>query len=107
MGHSEPSAEELVVEPYGSIRAKTVDPDLNVLVIEKGKLLSQVKISGGGRCNVTNGHCPDNVFLADHYPRGNKELLGSFFNMHGPMDTMSWFVDRGGFEGYFLQTTRV
>ncbi|XVF69440.1 hypothetical protein PTKIN_Ptkin11bG0081800 [Pterospermum kingtungense] len=80
---------------YGAIRAKTVAPTLNVLVIEKGKLLSKVKISGGGRCNVTNGHCADNLVLADHYPRGNKELRGSFFNMHGPLDTMSWFVDRG------------
>ncbi|XVE59842.1 hypothetical protein DITRI_Ditri05aG0079300 [Diplodiscus trichospermus] len=80
---------------YGAIRAKTVAPNLNVLVIEKGKLLSKVKISGGGRCNVTNGLCADNLVLADHYPRGNKELRGSFFNMHGPVDTMSWFVDRG------------
>ncbi|KAL4326063.1 hypothetical protein GQ457_11G019150 [Hibiscus cannabinus] len=97
-----PSAEELLVVVgggaagvYGAIRAKTVAPNLKVLVIEKGKLLSKVKVSGGGRCNVTNGHCADNLVLADHYPRGNKELRGSFFNMHGPMDTMSWFVDRG------------
>ncbi|KAL8508824.1 hypothetical protein ACS0TY_016145 [Phlomoides rotata] len=46
---------------YGAIRAKTIAPDLEVLVIEKGKPLSKVKISGGGRCNVTNGHCSDNV----------------------------------------------
>ncbi|PIM99269.1 hypothetical protein CDL12_28240 [Handroanthus impetiginosus] len=80
---------------YGAIRAKTIAPDLNVVVIEKGKPLSKVKISGGGRCNVTNGHCVDNVILAGNYPRGNKELRGSFFNMHGPTDTMSWFSDRG------------
>ncbi|KAK4426181.1 3-dehydro-bile acid delta(4,6)-reductase [Sesamum alatum] len=80
---------------YGAIRAKTVAPDLNVFVIEKGKPLSKVRISGGGRCNVTNGHCVDNVILAGNYPRGNKELRGSFFNMHGPTDTMSWFSDRG------------
>ncbi|KAB1996793.1 hypothetical protein E1A91_D13G262700v1 [Gossypium mustelinum] len=101
------SAEELLVVVgggaagvYGAIRAKTVASNLNVLVIEKGKLLSKVKISGGGRCNVTNGHCADNLVryiyvLADHYPRGNKELRGSFFNVHGPTDTMSWFVDKG------------
>ncbi|XP_039159505.1 uncharacterized protein YtfP isoform X2 [Eucalyptus grandis] len=46
---------------YGAIRAKTVAPHLNVLVIEKGKLLSKVKISGGGRCNVTNGHYTENL----------------------------------------------
>ncbi|TYH36551.1 hypothetical protein ES332_D13G272800v1 [Gossypium tomentosum] len=54
----------------------------------------KVKISGGGRCNVTNGHCADNL-VRYHYPRGNKELRGSFFNVHGPTDTMSWFVDKG------------
>lgn len=80
---------------YGAIRAKTLAPKLNVLVIEKGKPLSKVKISGGGRCNVTNGHCDDKIILAEHYPRGNKELRGSFFNMHGPEDTMSWFSDHG------------
>ncbi|XP_057947767.1 uncharacterized protein LOC131143465 isoform X5 [Malania oleifera] len=47
---------------YGAIRAKTVAPNLNVVVIEKGKPLSKVKISGGGRCNVTNGHCVDKMF---------------------------------------------
>ncbi|KAK6128353.1 hypothetical protein DH2020_037904 [Rehmannia glutinosa] len=80
---------------YGAIRAKTIAPDLNVVVIEKGKPLSKVKISGGGRCNVTNGHCVDSVILAGNYPRGNKELRGSFFNIHGPTDTMSWFSDHG------------
>ncbi|KAL6587508.1 hypothetical protein OROMI_000486 [Orobanche minor] len=96
------SAEEILVVVgagaagiYGAIRAKSIAPDLNVVVIEKGKPLSKVKISGGGRCNVTNGHCVDNVVLAGNYPRGNKELRGSFFDMHGPTDTMSWFSDRG------------
>ncbi|XP_043705817.1 uncharacterized protein YtfP isoform X5 [Telopea speciosissima] len=65
------------------------------MVIEKGKLLSKVKISGGGRCNVTNGHCVDKMILAEHYPRGNKELRGSFFSTHGPWDTISWFSDHG------------
>jgi len=41
---------------YASIRAKTLAPRLNVVVIEKGRFLSKVKVSGGGRCNVTNGH---------------------------------------------------
>ncbi|KAI8533847.1 hypothetical protein RHMOL_Rhmol10G0041700 [Rhododendron molle] len=80
---------------YGAIRAKTLAPDLNVVVIEKGRPLSKVKISGGGRCNVTNGQCADNLILADHYPRGYKELRGSFFSKHGPKDTMSWFTDHG------------
>lgn len=80
---------------YGAIRAKTLAPNLNVIVIEKAKPLAKVKISGGGRCNVTNGHCPDNMILADKYPRGSKEFRGSFFNVHGPSDTMSWFSDHG------------
>ncbi|KAH7846826.1 hypothetical protein Vadar_018629 [Vaccinium darrowii] len=80
---------------YGAIRAKTLAPNLNVVIIEKGKPLSKVKISGGGRCNVTNGHCADNLILADHYPRGYKELRGSFFSEHGPKDTMSWFTEHG------------
>ncbi|KAF7129613.1 hypothetical protein RHSIM_Rhsim10G0032000 [Rhododendron simsii] len=70
---------------FGAIRAKTLAPDLNVVV----------KISGGGRCNVTNGQCADNLILAEHYPRGYKELRGSFFSEHGPKDTMSWFTDHG------------
>ncbi|GMN42377.1 hypothetical protein TIFTF001_011595 [Ficus carica] len=80
---------------YGAIRAKTVAPRLNVLVIEKAKPLSKVKISGGGRCNVTNGHCTDSMILAENYPRGHKEFRGPFFDMHGPVDTMSWFTDHG------------
>ncbi|CAI9277017.1 unnamed protein product [Lactuca saligna] len=80
---------------YGAIRAKTLAPNLNVIVIEKAKPLAKVKISGGGRCNVTNGHCPDNKILAEKYPRGSKEFRGSFFNVHGPGDTMSWFSDHG------------
>ncbi|KAF3443185.1 hypothetical protein FNV43_RR12866 [Rhamnella rubrinervis] len=55
----------------------------------------KVRVSGGGRCNVTNGHCLDNMILAENYPRGHKEFRGSFFNMHGPVDTMTWFSDHG------------
>ncbi|XP_038724326.1 uncharacterized protein YtfP isoform X2 [Tripterygium wilfordii] len=80
---------------YGAIRAKTAAPDLSVVLIEQGKLLTKVKVSGGGRCNVTNGHCTDKMILAENYPRGNKELRGSFFDMHGSVDTMSWFLDHG------------
>ncbi|KAG9455751.1 hypothetical protein H6P81_000259 [Aristolochia fimbriata] len=80
---------------YAAIRAKELAPHLGVLVVEKGKFLSKVRISGGGRCNVTNGHYVDKMVLAEHYPRGHKELRGSFFSMHGPLDTMSWFSDHG------------
>ncbi|KAG7016151.1 ytfP [Cucurbita argyrosperma subsp. argyrosperma] len=80
---------------YGAVRAKTLAPNLNVMVIEKGRPLSKVKISGGGRCNVTNGHFTDAKSLAEHYPRGHKEFRGPFFNVHGPIDTMSWFSNHG------------
>ncbi|XP_047149872.1 uncharacterized protein YtfP isoform X2 [Vigna umbellata] len=100
--HATKSKEELLVVVgggaagvYGAIHAKTVAPHLSVVVIEKGKPLSKVKVSGGGRCNVTNGHCVDNMILAENYPRGHKELRGSFFNIHGPADTMSWFASHG------------
>uniref|UniRef100_A0A0D9Y1V3 Uncharacterized protein n=1 Tax=Leersia perrieri TaxID=77586 RepID=A0A0D9Y1V3_9ORYZ len=80
---------------YASIRAKTLAPHLNVLVVEKGRFLSKVKISGGGRCNVTNGHHQEPLGMARNYPRGHKELRGSFFKTHGPQDTMRWFSDHG------------
>ncbi|KAJ8544950.1 hypothetical protein K7X08_017533 [Anisodus acutangulus] len=86
---------------YGAIKAKTLAPNLKVVVIEKAKPLSKVTTQfvcqnfWRGRCNVTNGHCPDNKILAEHYPRGHKEFRGSFFHTHGPMDTMSWFSDHG------------
>ncbi|KAL0911489.1 hypothetical protein M5K25_019634 [Dendrobium thyrsiflorum] len=80
---------------YASVRAKEVAPHLNVLVIEKGKPLSKVRISGGGRCNVTNGNFLENKGLAGNYPRGNKELKGAYFSTHGPQDTMSWFSSHG------------
>nr|GEV33812.1 hypothetical protein [Tanacetum cinerariifolium] len=101
VAYSEVSDEKMVVVGggaagiYGAIRAKTLAPNLNVIVIEKAKPLAKVKISGGGRCNVTNGHCVDNRILAEKYPRGSKEFRGSFFNVHGPNDTMSWFSDHG------------
>ncbi|CAK9175379.1 unnamed protein product [Ilex paraguariensis] len=64
------SSEELLVVVgggaagiYGAIMAKTTAPNLQVVVIEKGKPLSKVKISGGGRCNVTNGNFADNMTI--------------------------------------------
>ncbi|KMZ63248.1 hypothetical protein ZOSMA_41G00920 [Zostera marina] len=80
---------------YAAIQAKKLAPFLNVIVVEKGRLLSKVKVSGGGRCNVTNGHYVEKIHLIDHYPRGNRELRGSFFDFHGPLDTMSWFQNHG------------
>ncbi|QQL44694.1 NAD(P)/FAD-dependent oxidoreductase [Sulfuriroseicoccus oceanibius] len=65
-----------------------------VLVLEKSsKFLGKVKISGGGRCNVTHD-CHDPKELATRYPRGSKSLIGSFHRF-GPSDTIEWFASRG------------
>ncbi|BBN13345.1 hypothetical protein MPTK1_6g02760 [Marchantia polymorpha subsp. ruderalis] len=80
---------------YGALRAKSLCPHLEVLVLEKGQLLSKVRISGGGRCNVTTGLFQDPKPLAGQYPRGHKELRGSYFLTHGPADTAAWFTQRG------------
>ncbi len=65
-----------------------------VVVLEKSnKLLSKVRISGGGRCNVT--HQPMSVNeLVKHYPRGGKSLK-HLFNQWRCEDTMAWFTERG------------
>ncbi|KAL2623680.1 hypothetical protein R1flu_003885 [Riccia fluitans] len=80
---------------YGALRAKSLCPHLEVLVLEKGQLLSKVRISGGGRCNVTTGLFWDPKPLAGQYPRGHKELRGSYYLSHGPADTVAWFTERG------------
>ena len=65
-----------------------------VLVLEKsGQLLSKVRISGGGRCNVTHA-CFEPKELAANYPRGYKALVGPFYRF-GPQQTIEWFQERG------------
>ncbi len=56
-------------------------------------LLSKVKISGGGRCNVTHA-CFEPEQLVKNYPRGGRELLGAFHRFQ-PRDTLAWFNSRG------------
>lgn len=55
--------------------------------------LAKVRISGGGRCNVTHD-CLDPRELVKRYPRGGRELLGAFHRF-GPRDTIAWFAERG------------
>ncbi|MGJ8655303.1 MAG: NAD(P)/FAD-dependent oxidoreductase [Akkermansiaceae bacterium] len=65
-----------------------------VLILEKSsQLLQKVKISGGGRCNVTHD-CQDPRALSKHYPRGEKSLIGPF-NRFQASDTIDWFTSRG------------
>jgi predicted Rossmann fold flavoprotein len=69
-------------------------PDLKIVILEKSKsVLQKVRISGGGRCNVTHAEF-DPKSLTAYYPRGEKELLGPFHKfMTG--DTVAWFESRG------------
>lgn len=79
---------------FAALRAKEQCPNARVLILERtAQLLSKVKISGGGRCNVTH-HCFDPKLLVQNYPRGNKELLG-LFHQFQPRDTINWFQQRG------------
>ena len=79
---------------FSAINVATLFPDKKILVIEKSnKLLAKVKISGGGRCNVTHA-CFDPKELIRFYPRGAKELL-SVFSRFSPLETAIWFAKRG------------
>ena len=79
---------------FGAIVAATANPSCEVVVFEaSGEPLDKVRISGGGRCNVTN-HCFDPAELINGYPRGNKELRGPFSRFQ-PRDTVAWFEERG------------
>ncbi len=78
---------------FTAINAKEANPDLDITILEKGKeVLQKVKISGGGRCNVTHA-CFEPKELTKFYPRGEKELLGPFHQfMTG--DTFEWFDNK-------------
>jgi predicted Rossmann fold flavoprotein len=66
----------------------------SVLILEKtSQLLQKVKISGGGRCNVTH-NCFEPRELSRNYPRGEKALIGPFHRF-GAADTVEWFASRG------------
>ena len=79
---------------FSALSAKAAFPKGRVVLLEKSAvLLSKVRISGGGRCNVTNA-CFDPMSLAKNYPRGEKELIGPFHRFQ-PRDTMKWFQTRG------------
>lgn len=79
---------------FTAINTAEKNPALKIAIIEKGKeVLSKVRISGGGRCNLTHAEfIPQN--LVKNYPRGEKELLSPFHKfMCG--DTMEWFENKG------------
>jgi predicted Rossmann fold flavoprotein len=79
---------------FAAINIAEQNPDLKVTILERGKEgLAKVKVSGGGRCNVTHAEFIPSE-LVQNYPRGEKELLGPFHQfMTG--DTIEWFEKRG------------
>lgn len=79
---------------FAAIAAAEANPLARVLLLEKSaQYLGKVRISGGGRCNVTHS-CFDPRELVEFYPRGGQELLGPFTRF-ACGDTMEWFEDRG------------
>jgi predicted Rossmann fold flavoprotein len=79
---------------FGAIQAAEKDPGLSVLILEKStKLLAKVKVSGGGRCNVTH-NCFEPIKLSHHYPRGEKQLKQIFKKFHAK-HTVDWFAKKG------------
>ena len=79
---------------FTAINAAEANPNMAITILERGKeVLGKVKISGGGRCNVTHAEFIPKE-LSTNYPRGKKELLGPFHTfMTG--DTIAWFEARG------------
>ena len=79
---------------FAAITAAEANPSAQVVIYEQSKrTLQKVKISGGGRCNVTH-RCFEPKELATRYPRGSRELRGAFHRWQ-PQDTIDWFDRRG------------
>ncbi len=79
---------------FAAIAVKENHPKSEVVIFEKSqKLLSKVKVSGGGRCNVTNG-CTSINELSKAYPRGGKQLKKAF-QVFNTKHTREWFESRG------------
>ena len=79
---------------FAALSAAEHHPTAQITLYEKSnKVLSKVKISGGGRCNVTH-NCTDIPILIQAYPRGGKQLK-SIFHTFQPKDTIAWFNARG------------
>jgi predicted Rossmann fold flavoprotein len=79
---------------FAALSAARKTPIASVILLEKTRqLLAKVRISGGGRCNVTHALF-DPKLLSQNYPRGEKELIGPFHQFQ-PRDTIAWFAARG------------
>jgi predicted Rossmann fold flavoprotein len=79
---------------FGAITCAEADPTAEIFLCEAtAHDLAKVRISGGGRCNVTHA-CADLRDFVQHYPRGSRELLGPLHRF-GPAETIAWFAARG------------
>lgn len=79
---------------FCAVNAARLNPALKVILVEKtGKLLSKVKVSGGGRCNVTHA-CFDIARMSQNYPRGGSFVKKAFYQFF-TTDTVKWFEERG------------
>ncbi|RKR15146.1 hypothetical protein CLV91_1228 [Maribacter vaceletii] len=79
---------------FAAIHIAENNPNLKIGILEKGKdVLSKVRISGGGRCNVTHAEF-DPKELSKNYPRGEKEILGPF-HTYCSGDTVGFFSEKG------------
>jgi len=79
---------------YTAIHIAENRPNTKIAILERGKeVLTKVKVSGGGRCNVTHAEFNPSE-LNKNYPRGEKELLGPF-HTYASGDTVGFFEDRG------------
>lgn len=79
---------------FCAVNAARLDPSLQVILLEKsGKLLSKVRISGGGRCNLTHA-CFDREEMSRNYPRGQR-FVKKAFHQFFTTDTIQWFEERG------------
>src|SRR5215218_1351357 len=79
---------------FCAVNAARMNPHLDVILLEKtSKLLSKVKISGGGRCNVTHALF-DIVEMSKRYPRG-QNFVKKTFHQFFTTDTIKWFEERG------------
>jgi len=78
---------------FCAITAARLNPDIKVILVEKsGKLLSKVKVSGGGRCNVTHA-CFSIPDMVKKYPRGSNFIKKTFYQFF-TTDTVQWFAER-------------
>lgn len=80
---------------FGAVQCAEAAPDAKIAIFEQSsRVLTKVKVSGGGRCNVTHDCYDPDEMARNHYPRGNVELIGPMYRF-GVGETVGWFMSRG------------